>query len=165
MTLPETLIARLALPVIAAPMTAVSGPELVAAACWAGVIGAFPTHNAPSAQGLDEWLARINAELDESAAPVAANLVVHRSNPRLDSDVDALVRHRVPLVITSVGRPDPVLAPLHAAGCLVFADVASLRHAERAVHAGVDGLVLLSAGAGGQTGTANPFGFVRAVRE
>lgn len=155
---------RLTLPVIAAPMTAVSGPDLVIAACRRGVIGAFPTHNAESPAELEQWLHRFAVELDPTCAPVAANLVVHRSNRRLAADLECLVRARVEMVITSVGSPGPVIAPLHDIGCQVFADVASLAHAERALEAGVDGLVLLTAGAGGQTGWANPFAFVRAVR-
>lgn len=159
---------RLEVPAIAAPMTAVSGPELVIAACSAGVIGAFPTHNAPTTQALDDWLQRIDAELaahGTPAAPVAPNLVVHRSNARLDADVACLVEHGVELVITSVGSPAPVIDTLHSVGAKVYADVAGLRHAWRALDAGADGLVLLTAGAGGQTGWANPFAFVRAVRE
>lgn len=146
-------------------MTAVSGPELVIAACRAGVIGAFPTHNAPTSQALDEWLTLINRELTPACAPVAANLVVHRSNQRLAEDLECVQRHGVELVITSVGSPEPVIGALHDAGIQVYADVASLSHARRALDAGVDGLVLLTAGAGGQTGWANPFAFVRAVRE
>lgn len=155
---------RLALPVIAAPMTGVSGPELVIAACRAGVIGAFPTHNAASTEVLGGWLETIFAALAPDSAPVAANLVVHRSNDRLPADLDCLLAHRVEMVITSVGSPAPVVDPLHAIGALVFADVASLAHARRALDTGVDGLVLLTAGAGGQTGWANPLAFVRAVR-
>src|SRR5581483_7203915 len=144
---------RLSLPLIAAPMTQVSGIELVVAACRNGVIGSFPTHNAPAAE-LDDWLAQIRAGIgtgDEAAvaAPFAANLVVHPSNPRLDTDIAVLVAHEVELVITSVGSPAAVVPRLHDAGILVLADVGSMRHAERAIAAGVDGLVLLSAGAGG----------------
>lgn len=155
---------RLRLPLIAAPMTAVSGPELVIAACRGGVIGSFPAHNARTTEELDAWLTRIAAALDADAAPVAPNLVVHRSNPRLADDVACLARHRVPLVITSVGSPAAALGPLRDAGCLVFADVASMRHVDRALALGVDGLVLLTAGAGGQTGWHNPLAFLRAVR-
>ncbi|MGQ4596612.1 nitronate monooxygenase [Nocardia sp. R6R-6] len=167
MALPRILSERLTIPAIAAPMTTVSGPELVIAACRSGVVGSFPTHNAASTDQLDHWLYQIHAALDGSgrrAAPVAPNLVVHRTNERLRADLDCLVRHRVELVITSVGSPKPVIAPLHDIGCLVFADVAGVTHAQRALEAGVDGLVLLTAGAGGQTGWANPFAFVRAVR-
>ncbi|WP_431233051.1 NAD(P)H-dependent flavin oxidoreductase [Mycolicibacterium psychrotolerans] len=164
MRIPRPWHDRLSLPAVAAPMTAVSGPELVVAACRAGVIGAFPTHNAPSREALDDWLDQIDSRLTPDCAPVAANLVVHRTNQRLGSDLDCLRRHNVELVITSVGSPEPVVGPLHDAGIQVYADVASLGHAERALAAGVDGLVLLTAGAGGQTGWANPFAFVRAVR-
>jgi nitronate monooxygenase len=162
---------RLSLPLIAAPMFLVSGVELVVAACRNGVIGSFPTVNCRSPEQLDGWLGDIEDRLkrysEESgrlAAPVCANLIVHRSNARLAQDLQVLLRHRPEIVITSVGSPAGVLAPLHDAGALVFADVASIRHAERAVAAGADGLVLLTAGAGGQTGWLNPFVFVRAVR-
>ncbi len=156
---------RLRLPAIAAPMTSVSTPELVIAACRSGVIGSFPTHNAATTRELDDWLSRAQSELAADAAPVAPNLVVHRSNPRRDDDLAVLTDHEVELVITSVGSPAPVIEPLHDAGARVFADVASLEHAWRALDAGADGLVLLTAGAGGQTGSANPFAFVRAIRE
>src|SRR5258705_12156824 len=162
---------RLSLPLIAAPMFLVSGVELVVAACRNGVIGAFPTVNCRSPEQLDQWLGEIEGRLrrhsNESGkptAPICANLIVHRSNARFAQDLQVLLRHRPEIVITSVGSPAPVLAPLHEAGALVFADVASIRHAERAVAAGADGLVLLTAGAGGQTGWLNPFVFVRAVR-
>ena len=162
---------RLSLPLIAAPMFLISGVELVVAACRNGVIGAFPTVNCRSPEQLDEWLGEIEERLHRHAdasgkptAPVCANLIVHRSNARLEQDLKVLLRHRPEIVITSVGSPAPVLEPLHDAGALVFADVASIRHAERAVAAGADGLVLLTAGAGGQTGWLNPFVFVRAVR-
>ncbi|WP_084532099.1 NAD(P)H-dependent flavin oxidoreductase [Nocardia miyunensis] len=167
MALPEALANRLTVPAIAAPMTSVSGPELVIAACRSGVVGSFPTHNAATTEKLDTWLRQIFAALidhDGPTAPVAPNLVVHRTNTRLQADLDCLVRHGVELVITSVGSPKPVIAPLHAIGCRVFADVSSMAHAQRAIEAGADGLVLLTAGAGGQTGWANPFAFARAVR-
>lgn len=167
MTLPTHLAQRLRLPLIAAPMLHVSGPDLVIAACRSGVIGAFPTLNARGPDGLDQWLTRIVAELKDSprpAAPWCPNLIVHRDPAALRSDVDCVIRHGAQMVITSVGSPAPVIAPLHDAGCLVFADVATLRHAHKAVEAGADGLILLTAGAGGQTGWLNGFAFVRAVR-
>ncbi|NOJ40202.1 nitronate monooxygenase [Bradyrhizobium sp. WSM 1791] len=152
-------------------MFLVSGVELVVAACRNGVIGSFPTVNCRSSEQLDQWLTDIDDRLKEHsdasgkpAAPVCANLIVHRSNARLGQDLQVLLRHRPEMVITSVGSPAPVLKPLRDGGALVFADVASIRHAERAVQAGADGLVLLTAGAGGQTGWLNPFVFVRAVR-
>ncbi len=162
---------RLSLPLIAAPMFLVSGVDLVVAACRNGVIGSFPTVNCRSPEQLDAWLGDIVGQLrghsDRSgkrSAPICPNLIVHRSNARLEQDLQVLLRHRPEIVITSVGSPAPVLEPLHDAGALVLADVASIRHAERAVEAGADGLVLLTAGAGGQTGWLNPFAFVRAVR-
>jgi nitronate monooxygenase len=152
-------------------MFLVSGVELVAAACRNGVIGSFPTVNCRDTEQLDAWLGeiegRLQAHADASgkrAAPICPNLIVHRSNARLAQDLAVLLRHRPEIVITSVGSPAPVLGPLHDSGAVVFADVASIRHAERAVAAGADGLVLLTAGAGGQTGWLNPFVFVRAVR-
>ena len=171
MSLPAPLKSRLSLPLIAAPMFLVSGPALVKAACRAGVIGSFPTANCRTVEELDRWLADIGDDLKRAAdetgrppAPLCPNLIVHRSNTRVPDDLAAVLRHEVEMVITSVGSPEPVLKPLKDAGCLVLADVASVRHAEKAVAAGVDGLVLLTAGAGGQTGWVNPFAFVRAVR-
>ena len=162
--LPPSIKSRLTLPLIAAPMFLVSGPALVIAACRAGVLGAFPTANCRAVAELDAWLAEIKAET-AGAAPFCPNLIVHRSNPRLADDLAAVLRARPEMVITSVGSPEGVLKPLKDAGCLVLADVASVRHAEKAAAVGVDGLVLLTAGAGGQTGWVNPFAFVRAVRK
>lgn len=162
---------RLSLPLIAAPMFLVSGVELMVAACRNGVIGSFPTVNCRSTEQLDEWLTEIATRLRQhedqtgrKAAPLCPNLIVHRSNARLEQDLAVLLKHKPEIVITSVGSPAPVLKLLHDAGALVLADVASIRHAERAAAAGADGLVLLAAGAGGQTGWLNPFAFVRAVR-
>lgn len=171
MSLPASLRDRLRLPLIAAPMFLVSGPALVTSACRAGVIGSFPTANCRTVEELNVWLAGMVDEAKRTAdtegrapAPWCPNLIVHRSNPRVPEDLAAVLRHKAEIVITSVGSPEPVMKPLKDAGCLVLADVASVRHAEKAVAAGVDGLVLLTAGAGGQTGWANPFAFVRAVR-
>ncbi|QRQ84242.1 NAD(P)H-dependent flavin oxidoreductase [Cupriavidus oxalaticus] len=167
MSLPSSLASRLRLPLIAAPMLRVSGPDLVAAACRSGVIGAFPTVNARGAEQLDAWLTRIKARCAEApgpVAPVCPNIIMRRQTT-LDEDLQVLIRHRVEMVIASVGSPEAVIQPLHDIGCLVFADVASIRHAEKALAAGADGLILLTAGAGGQTGWANPFSFVRAVRK
>jgi len=144
-------------------MLGVSGPELVTEACRNGVIGAFPTANARSATQLDEWLRQFAESDDGSFAPWCPNLIMR--SPRLAQDLDCLVANRVELVITSVGSPAEAIGPLHDAGCLVLADVATLHHAHRAVEAGADGLVLLTAGAGGQTGALNPFALVRAVRD
>jgi nitronate monooxygenase len=153
-------------PVVCAPMTDVSGPELVEAACTAGVIGAFPVHNAGSIEELGGWLAGFETRLDPGIhAPWAANLVVHRTNARLRDELDCLIAHPPELVITSVGSPEPVVESLHAIGAQVWSDVASLRHVDRALEAGADGLILLTAGAGGKSGWANPFAFARAARE
>ncbi|HSV54290.1 MAG TPA: nitronate monooxygenase [Burkholderiaceae bacterium] len=159
---------RLKIPVIAAPMLRVSGPELVVAACASGIIGAFPTANARSTDELDQWLLAAQSSLSrqhdagEAVGIVCPNLIIR--HPRLIDDLACVVRHRVSMVITSVGSPAPVISPLHDVGCLVFADVASIAHAEKALRAGADGLVLLCAGAGGQTGWANGMAFARAVR-
>lgn len=158
---------RLTIPAIAAPMLRISGIELVSAACASGVIGAFPTANCQSLEEFDSWLQRLSAETLASPrrAPHCPNLIMRRDPSKLKAEVELIVKHRTELVITSVGSPEAVIPTLHEGGCLVFADVASLHHAERAIEAGVDGLVLLSAGAGGHTGWANPFAFVRAVRK
>jgi nitronate monooxygenase len=162
--LPSRITDRLRLPLIAAPMLRVSGPDLVIAACRAGAVGSFPTANARTPERLDEWLSTISAALGtDDVAPYCPNLVIRQ--PDLAAHVECLVRHRVELVITSVGSPATVVGPLHEVGALVLADVATLTHARKAVDAGADGLVLLSAGAGGQTGWLNGFAFVRAVRE
>jgi nitronate monooxygenase len=166
----DAILARLRVPVVAAPMLIVSGPELVIAACRAGVLGSFPTANPRGDGELDRWLTRIESELAQPAAdgrrpaPYLPNLIVHRSNVRLGADLATIIAHAPAAVITSVGSPAAVIGPLHDAGIQVWSDVASVRHAQRAIEAGADGLILLTAGAGGQTGYASPFAFVRAVR-
>lgn len=168
MAVPSDWSHRLRLPLVAAPMLHVSGPDLVAAACAAGVIGVFPAANCTSTEELSQWIARIRAHVTQACgsvragAPFAANLIVR--SPQLQDHLQCLLRERVELVIASVGSPRALVGPLHDAGCRIFADVASLAHAEKALADGVDGLVLLAGGAGGQTGWANPFAFVRAVR-
>jgi nitronate monooxygenase len=152
----------LKIPLIAAPMFRVSGPDLVIAACRAGVVGSFPSANCRTPDEFDQWIRTIKSALRPQDAPFCPNLIIRRET--LWDDVAAVVRHQCEMVITSVGAPDAVVGPLHEAGCLVFADVASVRHARRAIAAGVDGLVLFTAGAGGQTGWANGVAFVRAVR-
>jgi nitronate monooxygenase len=168
--LPEKIAKRLRLPLIAAPMLAVSGPDLAIAACKAGVIGSFPLANARTVEGVDAWLTQVETELaraaeqnmDHPPAPFCPNLIIKRAQMR--DELQALVKHRVEMVITSVGSPVEAIGPLHDVGCIVFADVATLHHTERAIAAGVDGLILLTAGAGGQTGWLNPLAFVRSVR-
>ncbi|MGH1424318.1 MAG: NAD(P)H-dependent flavin oxidoreductase [Pseudooceanicola sp.] len=160
--LPASLTDRMRLPVVAAPMLRISGVDLVTACCNAGIIGSFPSVNARTTDQLREWVGGIRDGLAPDAAPWAANLIMR--NPRVMEDAEILADAGVEIVITAVGSPVPVMPILREAGALVFADIATLHHAKRAVEAGVDGLVLLSAGAGGQTGWANPFSFVRAVR-
>jgi nitronate monooxygenase len=158
----HTIRPRLSVPLIAAPMFRVSGPDLVIAASRAGAIGSFPTANCRSDDEFAGWIKQIAGALRPEDAPFCPNLIIRRET--LQDDLATVIRHRCEMVITSVGPPDVVVAPLHAAGCMVFADVASIRHARKAIAAGVDGLVLLTAGAGGQTGWVNGFAFVRAVR-
>jgi nitronate monooxygenase len=144
-------------------MFLVSGPELVVAAGRAGLVGAFPSINARSAEELETWLLRIERELE--GAPYAVNLIVRGAgDARYEADLALVERFKPPLVITSVGQPHAVAERIHRYGGLVFHDVATLRHAEKAMEAGVDGLILLTAGAGGHTGSANPFAFVSQIR-
>ena len=153
-------------------MFLISGPELVVNACKAGIIGAFPTPNCRTTDDLEQWLTQIDASLydtdDPNAshyAPYAANLVVHRTNKRLPDDLEIVVRHRVPIVITALGSPARVVDAVHSYGGLVFADVNSVMYAKKAAETGVDGLVLVFSGAGGHTGALNPFSFVYEVRK
>ena len=165
MPLPALLQDRLRLPVIAAPMFLASGLELVVAACRGGVVGAFPSVNVRPAEALDNWLRVLGEALTGSdAAPWAVNLIVHRSNPRLQQDLEACVRHRAPMVVTSVGDPAAIVTAVHSYGGIVFHDVTTLRHARKAAAAGVDGLILVCAGAGGHGGSLNPFAFLPQVR-
>ena len=162
----------LALPVIASPMFLVSNPELVIAQCCAGIVGSFPALNARPQEALDAWLTEIEnglallsaADPDRAIAPYAVNLIVHQSNPRLEDDLETCVRHRVPVVITSLHAPDAVVDRVHAYGGLVLHDVTTVRHAKKALASGVDGLILVCAGAGGHAGTLSPFALVPEVR-
>ena len=161
----------LRLPMIVAPMFLVSGPDLVLACCRAGIVGSFPAPNARTAEALDDWMGRIAAGHAALAAerlphlgPWALNLVTHSSYERLPAELDLVSRHRPPLVITALGSPVPAIERVHAYGGKVFADVSTLSFARKAVAAGVDGLMLVSAGAGGHTGKISPFAFIAAVR-
>ena len=173
MTLPATLADSLRIPVIGAPMFIVSGPELVIAQCKAGIVGAFPALNARPPELLDEWLTRINAELGEfrsmhpelPVAPFAVNQIVHQSNDRLQHDVELCVKHKVPVVITSLRPPAAVIEAIHSYGGLVFHDVINVRHAKKAIDQGVDGIIAVCAGAGGHAGTLSPFALVKEIRE
>ena len=164
MALASDIARRLRLPAVAAPMFLVSGPDLVLAACRAGIIGSFPANNARTLTVLDEWFQRIGRELTADAPPWAVNIMVHRTYSRMQDELDLVVRHRVPIVITALGSPAAVVDRIHAYGGLVFADVNSLAFARKAAATGVDGLVLVSAGAGGHTGQISGFAFAPAVR-
>ena len=163
----------LRLPVVAAPMFLISGPELVLAACRAGIVGAFPTPNARSVEQLDSWMRQITEGLarahDEQGAtavgPWCANLVTHSSNTRLADDLALVARYKPPIVVTALGSPKPAIEVVHAYGGIVLADVINLTLARKAVQAGADGLACVCAGAGGHTGFLSPFAFVSAVRE
>jgi nitronate monooxygenase len=154
---------RLALPVIAAPMFIVSGPELVIAQCRGGIVGSFPALNARPQEALDEWMSQIRAAVGD--APFAVNQIIHQSNVRLEHDLDLCIRHQVPIIITSLRAPGDVVKQVHAYGGLVFHDVINVRHAEKALAEGVDGLILVCAGAGGHAGTLSPFALVTEVRK
>lgn len=164
-------IAKLRLPLFAAPMFLISGPELVIEVCKSGIVGAFPTPNARTTTMLDEWVTKIKDALDDgsdqsrSYAPYAANLVVHRTNKRFAADFDVVVKHRVPIIITALGSPAKVVEPVQNYGGVVIADVNSVEYARKAADTGVDGLALVCSGAGGHTGALNPFAFVEEVRK
>lgn len=170
MSLPNALKGRLSLPVIAAPMFIVSGPELVIAQCTAGVVGSFPALNARPKEALEEWIVRIKGALKVAEAPgrriapFAVNQIIHKSNDRLDHDLDICIKHEVPIIITSLRAPGDVVKRVHSYGGLVFHDVISIRHAQKALEEGVDGLILVCAGAGGHAGMLSPFAFVGEVR-
>jgi len=172
MPIPQALHGKLAAPAICAPMFIVSNPDLVIAQCTAGLIGSFPALNARPAEALDEWLTRIETALDAARAadpkariaPYAVNQIVHGSNSRLRHDIDACVKHRTPVMITSLQAPFEVVEAAHQYGGLVFHDVINARHARKAIEAGVDGLILVASGAGGHAGTLNPFALVGEIR-
>jgi nitronate monooxygenase len=173
MPLPAVLKDRLRLPVIGAPMFIVSTPALVLAQCKAGIVGSFPALNARPAVQLDDWLSEITETLAGHAranpgarvAPFAVNQIVHQSNQRLGHDVDLCVKHRVPIVITSLSPPAEVVSAVHSYGGVVFHDVINRRHAEKAAAQGVDGIIAVCAGAGGHAGVLSPFALVKQIRE
>jgi nitronate monooxygenase len=173
MALPAVL-QHLAMPVVGSPMFIVSYPELVLAQCKAGIVGSFPALNARPAELLDEWLTQIQAELathkaanpDAVIGPIAVNQIVHQSNARLEHDVRVCVEHQVPIFITSLRAPvKEMIDAVHSYGGIVLHDVINLRHAQKALEAGVDGLILVAAGAGGHAGTTSPFALVGEVRK
>jgi len=165
MYLPAALAKNLKLPLIASPMFIVSGPEIVIAACQAGIIGTFPALNQRTTEGYGEWLDEIRSTLGAGDAAYGINLIVHKTNPRVEADLRVTVDHKVPLVITSLGAVKEVVDAVHAYGGAVFHDVINLRHAAKAVEAGVDGLILVCNGAGGHAGTLNPFAFIAEIRQ
>ena len=166
MPLPDLLQGRLRLPVVGSPLFIVSNPDLVIEQCKAGIVGSFPALNARPKEQLEVWLERISSELAAcpDSAPYAVNQIVHASNDRLGHDMDICERFRVPIVITSLRAPDEIVPRVHGWGGLVFHDVISVRHARRAMQAGVDGLILVCAGAGGHAGTLSPFALVQEVK-
>lgn len=165
MTIPRALAGRLRVPAIAAPMFLTSGPDLVVEVCRAGLLGTFPALNQRTTDGFAGWIREISERLSDfpHAAPFGVNLIVHRSNPRMSADLDVVVEHRVPLIITSLGAIRDVVEAVHSYGGLVFHDVVTRRHAEKAAEAGVDGIIAVCAGAGGHAGTLSPFALVAEI--
>lgn len=170
--IPEAL-QNLTLPVISSPMFTVSYPELVMAECKAGIVGSFPALNARQPELLDEWLTMMNEELDSFKAanpdkrvgPIAVNQISHSSNVRLEQDVETCVKHKVPIIISSLRAPvKEIVDEVHSYGGIILHDVINLRHAMKALDAGVDGLILVAAGAGGHAGTLSPFALLGEVR-
>jgi nitronate monooxygenase len=171
MSLPELLKNRLQIPAVAAPMFLASGPELVIETCKAGMVGSFPALNQRTSAGFEEWLNIINSALaafekdtGKQAAPFAVNLIVHKTNPRLEADLALCVKHKVPMIITSLGAVKSVIDAVHSYGGIVFHDVINPRHARKAADAGVDGLIAVCAGAGGHAGSLSPFALVAEIR-
>jgi nitronate monooxygenase len=165
MSLPALLEQRLRLPVVAAPMFLVSNPQLVLACCRNGIVGSFPALNQRDSGAFKAWLEEIEAGLQAESAPYAVNLIVHGSNPRLQADLAICIEQRVPIVITSLGAAKEVVDAVHSYGGLVFHDVTTRRHAEKAAEAGVDGLIAVAAGAGGHAGTWSPFALIAEIRQ
>jgi len=173
MPLPSSLADSLSLPLVAAPMFLISGPELALACCKEGIVGSFPALNQRTSEGFEQWLVQMHEELDRfreenpdaTVAPWAVNLIVHRSNPRWQADLELCVKHKVPMVITSLGAASQVVDAVHSYGGLVFHDVTNQKHARKAAEAGVDGIIAVAAGAGGHAGTINPFVLVHEIRE
>jgi nitronate monooxygenase len=169
----ESLKSRLTIPVIGAPLFIISNPDLVIAQCKSGVVGSFPALNARPQNVLEEWIIRIKEELESyqasnpeaKVAPFAVNQICHNSNDRLFGDMELCVKHQVPIIITSLRPPEEIVTEAHSYGGLVFHDVISVKHAKKAAEQGVDGLILVCAGAGGHAGTLSPFALVREVRE
>ena len=163
---------NLSLPVIAAPMFLISGPKLVIECCKNGIIGTFPALNQRTTEGFEKWIIEIKSALDlfeketgKKAAPFGVNLIVHQTNPRVKADLEICIKHKVPIIITSLGAVPQLVGAIQSYGGLVFHDVIKKRHAEKAAEAGVDGLILVCAGAGGHAGTLNPMPFVAEIKK
>ena len=172
MSMKPSFIKELSLPAIAAPMFLISGPQLVIECCKNGIVGTFPALNQRTSEGFEEWLIEIKtalrefeAETGKKAAPFGVNLIVHPTNPRLEADVKLCVKHQVPVIITSLGAVSMVVDAIHSYGGVVFHDIIKKRHAEKAAEAGVDGLILVAAGAGGHAGTINPMTLVAEIKK
>ena len=173
MPIPSHIKDNLSIPVIGSPLFIISGPELVIAQCKAGIIGSFPALNARPQHVLEEWIVRIKTELaeykaenpDAKVAPFAVNQICHGSNDRLAEDMATCVKHEVPIIITSLRPPAELVEAAHSYGGLVYHDVINVRHAKKAVEQGVDGLILVCAGAGGHAGALSPFALLREVKE
>ena len=172
MSLPKQFEGKLKLPAVAAPMFLVSGPELVIETCKSGVIGTFPALNQRTTQGFEKWIVEIKENLatyeketGDHAAPFGVNLICHRSNPRLEADLAICVKHEIPLIITSLGAVSNLVDEVHGYGGLVFHDVINIQFAKKAAQAGADGLICVTAGAGGHAGEINPFALVSEIRQ
>lgn len=171
MTLDLTFNNRLKVPLIVAPMFLVSTPKMALAACSKGVMGSFPAHSTRTREGFEEWLVEMNEGLEElrnqgiNPAPFAVNLVVHPTNARYEGDLELCIKHKVEVILTSKGAPEDAFDAIHSYGGIAFHDVASQRHAEKAIEAGADGIIAVTSGAGGHCGVQNPFALVNEIRE
>ncbi|MET0248183.1 MAG: nitronate monooxygenase family protein [Sphingobium sp.] len=164
MTLPKIFENRLSVPAIASPLFIISQPDLVIAQCRAGVVGSFPSLNARPSGVFEEWLIRLNAELTDKDAPFAVNLIVHKTNARLDEDVALCVKYKVPVIITSLGARQDINDAIHSYGGIVLHDVIDNQFAKKAIEKGADGLIAVASGAGGHAGTLSPFALIQEIR-
>ena len=164
MTMPASFANRLSIPVIGSPLFIISNPDLVKAQCKAGVIGSFPSLNARPIEQLDEWLTQLGEELTPHDAPFAVNLIVHKTTARLEDDVALCVKHKVPVIITSLGAREDINQAIHSYGGIVLHDVINDRFAHKAIEKGADGLIAVAAGAGGHAGTTSPFALIQEIR-
>jgi len=166
-----SILSDLSIPVIAAPLFLISGPKLVIECCKNGIVGTFPALNQRTTEGFEEWVIQIKSELDKfeketgkTPAPFGVNLIVHNTNPRVQADLKICIKHKVPIIITSLGAVPRLVDAVHSYGGIVLHDIVKKRHAEKAAEAGVDGLILVSAGAGGHAGTINPMALISEVK-